>query len=136
MCQSSPCWDMDTRDQSPCSYRIYILIFFFAGLGFKLMAYTLSHSILLCEGFFWDRVSWTICLVWLQTMILLISATWVARITGMSHQYPARMYNLKEVTYTLNSVSVLSFCLSLYLCLSYTHYNSHRTNDCDSCVIF
>jgi hypothetical protein len=26
---------------------------------------------------------------WLQTVILLISASWVARITGMSHQRPA-----------------------------------------------
>jgi hypothetical protein len=31
---------------------------------------------------FWDRVSQTICLGWLQTVILLISASWVARITA------------------------------------------------------
>jgi hypothetical protein len=36
-----------------------------------------------------DRVSWTICLGWLQTAILLISASWVAGITGVSHQHPA-----------------------------------------------
>jgi hypothetical protein len=35
--------------------------------------------------FFWDRVSWTICLGWLQTSILLIPVSWVARITGVSH---------------------------------------------------
>jgi hypothetical protein len=35
---------------------------------------------------FWDRVSWTICPGWFWTEILLISASWVARITGMSHQ--------------------------------------------------
>jgi hypothetical protein len=35
--------------------------------------------------FFWDRVSWTICPTWLQTVILLISASWIARITGASH---------------------------------------------------
>jgi hypothetical protein len=29
----------------------------------------------------------TICLGWLQTMILLISASWVARITGVSHRH-------------------------------------------------
>jgi hypothetical protein len=40
---------------------------------------------LLCEWFFWDRVSWTVCLGWLGTLILLISASWVARITGVSH---------------------------------------------------
>jgi hypothetical protein len=36
-------------------------------------------------GFFWDRVSWTIYPGWLWTVILLISASWVARITGVSH---------------------------------------------------
>jgi hypothetical protein len=43
-----------------------------------------------CDGYFWDRVLWTICpgkIV--QTVILLISASWVARITGVSHQHPA-----------------------------------------------
>jgi hypothetical protein len=36
---------------------------------------------------FLDKVSGTICPGWLCTMILLISASWVARITGMSHWY-------------------------------------------------
>jgi hypothetical protein len=50
----------------------------------------LSHSsVLFCVGFFWDRVSWTICPGWFQTTMLLISASWVARIIGMSHQHPA-----------------------------------------------
>jgi hypothetical protein len=38
---------------------------------------------------FQDRVSWTFCLAWLWTMILLISAFWVTRITSVSHQCPA-----------------------------------------------
>jgi hypothetical protein len=38
-------------------------------------------------GIFWDRVSWTICPRWLQTTILLISASWVASITDVSHQH-------------------------------------------------
>jgi hypothetical protein len=29
---------------------------------------------------------------WLQTMILLISAFWVTRITGMSHRHPAIIF--------------------------------------------
>jgi hypothetical protein len=44
---------------------------------------------LLCDGFFQDRVSWTICPRWPPTSILLISASWVARITGESHWHPA-----------------------------------------------
>jgi hypothetical protein len=35
---------------------------------------------------FQDRISWTICLGWLWTAILLISVSWVARIRGVSHQ--------------------------------------------------
>jgi hypothetical protein len=41
-----------------------------------------------CVGYFPNRVWWTICPGWLWTMILLISASWVARITGVSHQHP------------------------------------------------
>jgi hypothetical protein len=40
---------------------------------------------LFCVGYFPDGASWTICPGWLQTMILLISASQVARIAGMSH---------------------------------------------------
>jgi hypothetical protein len=39
--------------------------------------------------FFQDRVLWTICQGWLWTTVFLISASWVARIAGMSHQCPA-----------------------------------------------
>jgi hypothetical protein len=38
-----------------------------------------------CEGFFKIGSHGTICLGWLQTAILLISASWVVRITGLSH---------------------------------------------------
>jgi hypothetical protein len=44
---------------------------------------------LFCDGYFRDRVSQTVCPGWLWTAILLISASWVVRITGMSHQHPA-----------------------------------------------
>jgi hypothetical protein len=39
---------------------------------------------------FQDRVTWTICQSWFLTVIFLISASWVARITVVSHQpkYP------------------------------------------------
>jgi hypothetical protein len=37
------------------------------------------------DGFCRDRVLRTTCLDWLRTMILLISASWVGRITGVSH---------------------------------------------------
>jgi hypothetical protein len=46
----------------------------------------------LCDGFFQDRVSRTICPGWPPTSILLISVSWVASITGMSHWYPAQLF--------------------------------------------
>jgi hypothetical protein len=67
---------------------------FFVVLEFKLRTSCLlgRHTwatlpALFCLGYFWDRVSWTICPDWLQTVILLISASWVARITNMSLQH-------------------------------------------------
>jgi hypothetical protein len=44
---------------------------------------------LFCVQCFQDRVLRTICLGWPWTVILLIYASWVARITGVSHQYLA-----------------------------------------------
>jgi hypothetical protein len=43
----------------------------------------ISDSAPPCVGYFWDRVFRTICLSWPQAVILLISASWVARIIGM-----------------------------------------------------
>jgi hypothetical protein len=39
-----------------------------------------------CFGYFGDRVSRTVCPVWPQTSILLISVSQIARITGVSHR--------------------------------------------------
>jgi hypothetical protein len=83
--------------QTQC-YEIFFL--FFAPLVFELRA---SHLLgrcsvtwttplaLFCVEYFEERISQTICQGLLQTMILLISASWVARIIGMSHQCLALM---------------------------------------------
>jgi hypothetical protein len=42
---------------------------------------------LFCVGFFQDRVSWPICPCWLQTTILLISASCVGKITDVNHRH-------------------------------------------------
>jgi hypothetical protein len=62
--------------------------------GFALARQALYHmghstSPFLCIEYFQDRVSRTICPGWLWTAIFLISAFWVARITGVNHQHPA-----------------------------------------------
>jgi hypothetical protein len=63
------------------------------------MLYTLSHSTspLVC-WVFWDSISQTICPGWLQTIIHLISASQIARITGVSHQLPAPWLFLNNST--------------------------------------
>jgi hypothetical protein len=45
---------------------------------------------------FWDRISGTICLGWLQIVVLLISASWVARITGLSHWCLAAIFQIRS----------------------------------------
>jgi hypothetical protein len=55
-------------------------------LGLELRVYTFSHSTSpICVRYFWHRVSWSICPGWLWTEVFLISASWIARITGLSH---------------------------------------------------
>jgi hypothetical protein len=44
-----------------------------------------------CDWLFWDRDSWIICQGWHGTLILLISASWVARIIGVSHRHTAEI---------------------------------------------
>jgi hypothetical protein len=65
----------------------YYINYLFCGTGAWTQDLHLEplHQSFFCDGFFQDRVSWTICLGWFPTMISLISASWEARITGMSH---------------------------------------------------
>jgi hypothetical protein len=65
---------------------IYIYIYIVVGLNSGPRPWATPPAFC-CEGCFQDRVLWTICPVWLQTEILLISASWVARIIGVSHQH-------------------------------------------------
>jgi hypothetical protein len=64
---------------------------------------------LFCVGFFWDRVSQTISPGWLQTSILLISASWVARITGVSHWHPDWKFLDYSVKLVINMYSKDSY---------------------------
>jgi hypothetical protein len=64
--------------------------FFFFGPGAWTQGlptlWTTPPALLFVKGVFQDRISQTVCLGWLWATILLISASWVARITGVSHQ--------------------------------------------------
>jgi hypothetical protein len=80
--------------ESMCQHIFYVWYFFFSFfflLYWSLNSRPTSWAIppaLLCEGFFWDRVlNYLPMLAW--TAILLISASWVVRITSVSHGHPA-----------------------------------------------
>jgi hypothetical protein len=90
---------------------LFFFFFFFFDTGVWTQAYTLNHST--SPSFvmgFWYRVSWTICSGWLWTVIFLISASWVARITDVSHLCLA----LFEVLVTELSLSPSHF--QLHVC--------------------
>jgi hypothetical protein len=67
---------------------------FSVGLRHCIQGFTLAKQVLyhfshtsspFCSGYFGDGISWNICQCWPQTSILPISASQIARITGMSH---------------------------------------------------
>jgi hypothetical protein len=64
----------------------FFFFFFFQKFWFKKGAWTLAKTpALFLWRVFWDRILGTICPGWFQIAILLISASWVTRITGMSY---------------------------------------------------
>jgi hypothetical protein len=73
--------------------------FIFSIVGLELRAYTLSHSTspFLWRIFFKIGSQELLCQGWVRTLILLISVSWVARITGLSHQCPALLSILNSV---------------------------------------
>jgi hypothetical protein len=74
----------------PWHWLTWIFLFFFAVLGLELRPTHLKplHQPFFVKGFLQDWVSQTVCLGWLQTVILLISASPVAQMTGVSQQHP------------------------------------------------
>jgi hypothetical protein len=66
-------------------------VFFFAVLGLELRAYTLSHSTSPFLVVVFSRQGLANYLLgWLRNTILVISASCVSRIIGVSYQHPTR----------------------------------------------
>jgi hypothetical protein len=95
-------------------FSFFFLLFFFfflVGLRFELRASRLhSHSTawatppVYLSWLFWSGFLWTVCPGWPQTAILPISASQVARITGMSHHCLANTHSfIKAVTDFISS---------------------------------
>jgi hypothetical protein len=73
--------------------------------------YHLSHtSSPFCSGYFRDGVSWTVCLGCPQIAILLISASQVTRITGVSHWCPVLIVSWKLSMICLQNFPFLPNC--------------------------
>jgi hypothetical protein len=69
------------------------------------------------EGFFEIGFCGTICLDWLWTVILLISASWVVRITGVSHRHLDQKYFLMwswSFMYSSLMDGIVSFSIVLF----------------------
>jgi hypothetical protein len=90
-----------------CSFFLSFFLFFFCRTGVWTQEFMVArqallllesvHQPFLCDGCFWDRVSWTICPGWLWTLILLIPAYWVARFTSVSHRWLASSHLLIKI---------------------------------------
>jgi hypothetical protein len=94
----------------------FILFLQYWGLNSGPTLWTIPPA--LCDGFFWDRVSQTIWLGWLWTIILLISASLVARTTGANHQHPASHLNskFKRVMWALKWYLFIYLFFVLFIC--------------------
>jgi hypothetical protein len=85
-------------------YFVILFLFIFVVLELELRAThllgrwftTWATPALFCVGYFQDTVLQTIYPAgWLWNLILLISASGVARISGVSHQHPATLFILE-----------------------------------------
>jgi hypothetical protein len=93
--------------------------------------YHLSHtSSPFCSGYFGDRVSQTICLCCLQTVILLISASQVARIIDVSPRHLASFLLTYRISYshTSQSYKVTQCWLGTILFLKLCWYHNMTVN--------
>jgi hypothetical protein len=108
------CWITDVH------HHILLHSFFFVVLGFEIRNYIWTTP----PTLFWMGVwvSQTICTGWLWTMILLISASWVARITGWVFR--------TGLCFILVPV-VCVFCLPVLLEVCQFHCSFQRT----SCLV-
>jgi hypothetical protein len=74
--------------------EVFLFYFVFCSIGVWTQGlhtpWVTPPALFFCIGYFWDRVSRSLFAQgWLRTTILLLSASWVTRIIGMSHWHPA-----------------------------------------------
>jgi hypothetical protein len=82
----------------------FFFLFWSTGVWTQSLYLEQLHQPFLVMGFIETGSHRTICLNWLQTMILLIAISWVARITGMSQRRPA-----SQLTNTVKTTELQTF---------------------------
>jgi hypothetical protein len=89
----------DYRRESPALgyFKGFVCLFCGTGAWNQGLHFEPLHQPFLWQVFFKIGSHGTICPGWLQTMILLISASGVIKFTGMSHQRPAYFKFFKEL---------------------------------------
>jgi hypothetical protein len=109
------------------THVVFWFFFFLCGTGAWTQGLHLEpfHQPFFVKGFFEIGSRRTMCLGWLGTSILLISASWLARITGMSHQSPATcsflynfLYLFLQLVFVRNDISYITLLCYLYLIIS------------------
>jgi hypothetical protein len=110
------------KHQYLCQYHFYQhhSIFsqhlLFSTLGFELRASCLlgrcsitcaTPPALFYIGYIWDMVSQIVCWDWLGTLTFQISASWVAKVAGISHQWFKRQARLSWAGSKLTLCSIL-----------------------------
>jgi hypothetical protein len=113
----------------------YFILFFLTVLGLEVRAYTLSHS----TSPFLGRVGscGTTCLGWLWTSILLISASWVARITGASHWHLAFFLKIELSSHCKQQVTIVqngNYMNMVYSQLSWVKDNTKQLYQALFCI--
>jgi hypothetical protein len=131
-------WDWNGDSPHRKLSGFFFCFFFLATWGFVLRELgllgrcsttwaTLSSLFFCVLGIFEiGRVSWTVCPGWLPTVILLISASWVARITGVSHRRLAQAicFNCLSFVHIFNFSSVYLNILDIFILCFLNNFSS------------
>jgi hypothetical protein len=126
-----------------CQFIFFLSFFFFfcsTGVWSQSLQLEPFQQPIFSEGFFQDRVLLAICPGWLRTMILLISASWEARITSMNPWHPASVFfnnnNKKSDFYSHQHFEQSQFIRDLHLNSILSRCNYYKCTNLNKMLVF